>query len=124
MERRKPGLWVLSLTISGWKAGGVLLGAGFAPLWWTVGQGQNTPLQRFYGGAFWTSLKTAMGCLPMANRFRWSRVRRPRFRPRRELHDCGGWFWRVRGEGSRRASGSETQNYFAYLVARDHTVLT
>ena len=65
MERRETGpLGAFPLRVPVGKLVAFCLALGFAPLWWTVGQGQNAPLQRFYEGAYWSSLKDSYRVSP------------------------------------------------------------
>ena len=70
MERRETGpLGAFPLRIPVGKLVAFCLGVAFAPFWWTVGERQSAPLERFYEGRTGAVSKTAIACRPMANRF-------------------------------------------------------
>ena len=65
MERRETGpLGAFPLRVPVGKLVAFCLAVGFAPVWWTVGKGQNAPLQRFYERAYWRSLKDSYRVSP------------------------------------------------------------
>jgi type IV secretion system coupling TraD/TrwB family protein len=65
MERRETGpLGAFPLRIPVGKLVAFCVAVAFAPLWWTVGQRQSPPLERFYEGAYWSSLKDSYRVSP------------------------------------------------------------